>query len=169
MTLCSYVLVEYFVATNILGRTSVIFICWYGYFHDYIVPFHFQHNIFPCFFTYGCIQVRNIISCIFLICLYFFIMELTLSIFPTHSLVEDYSICNVFMCFHPMITAWNFTNGSSWISLVKKSASMCYVLKYSIDMLLLSIWSFKKNVYPCSLSSWGMISYHFSPVSSHLG
>ena len=39
-----------------------------------------------------------------------FMLDKTSSSFPTWSLIEGGPICNVYMCFQPIITSWNFMN-----------------------------------------------------------
>ena len=69
----------------------------------------------------------------------------TLSIFPTRSLVEGGLICRVYACFHPMIALIKFVNSVLCRALVKKSAIVCSVRQYSIDILLLSALSLLKK------------------------
>ena len=64
-----------------------------------------------------------------------FLLGFISSIFSTQYLVEGGTIWNVSMCFHHMITSSYFTNKSPCKYFVKKSASICYVLKYAINML----------------------------------
>ena len=73
------------------------------------------------------------------------LLDSTLSIFPTHSLVEGGSICRISMCFHPIINLQNFTNNAHCRALANKYLSMCYVLHYAIYMLLLPTRSFTKK------------------------
>ena len=67
--------------------------------------------------------------------------------FTTHSLVDGGTTCRIYMCFHPMINSHNFKNSAPCRYLVKKSAIMCSVLQYVIDMLLTSTQYFTKKVY----------------------
>ena len=76
------------------------------------------YDLFVAIFLYFYSTVDSITS----------FMGLTSSTFPTRSLVEGGTICRLSMCFHPMINSWNFTNDAPCRALVKKSASMCYLL-----------------------------------------
>ena len=71
--------------------------------------------------------------------------DLTLTAFPTRSLVEGGPIWRVSTCFRPIITSRNFANRDPCRDLVKKSASMCSVIQYTIDILLLSTLSLKNK------------------------
>ena len=68
-----------------------------------------------------------------------------LTIFQTRSLVEGGTICRMYTCFHPMIILLNFAHRDPCKDFVKKSASMCYVLQYELDILLLSNLSLAKK------------------------
>ena len=72
-----------------------------------------------------------------------FVLELNSSTFPILSLVDGSPIYNVYMCFHPM--PCNFTNRYSCKDFVNKSASMCSMLQYAINVLLLPTRSFTKK------------------------
>ena len=67
-----------------------------------------------------------------------YLFDPTLTTFPLRSLVEVGPICRLSTCFQPMITSQNFANRAPCRAFVKKYASMCYVMQYAIDMLLLS-------------------------------
>ena len=69
----------------------------------------------------------------------------TSSTFLIRSLFEVGPICRLSMFFHHMFTSRNFTNSAPYRALVKKSASMCSVLHYEINMLLLPTLSFTKK------------------------
>ena len=75
----------------------------------------------------------------------FLLMWLTLSTFPTRSLVESGPIHTVYMCFHPMISSRNFTNKAHFQNIIKKLSSICSVLQYAIYVLLISTHSFTKK------------------------
>ena len=70
--------------------------------------------------------------------------DLTLTTFPTRSLLEGGPIWRVSMCVHPIITSINFVNRAPCRALVKKYTIMCSALHYAIEILLLSILSLKK-------------------------
>ena len=90
--------------------------------------------------------------------------------FQTYLLVDGGLIFSVSMWLHSIITSRNLMNIDTRKYFVNKSASMCSVLQYDINMLLLSTWSFTKNtIYHCSLSYRCTISSHSSPVLSHFG
>ena len=97
-----------------------------------------------------------------------FMSDSTSSAFPTRSLVKDSPICNVSICFQPMITSHNFKNRDTRKAFLKKSARICSVLQYEIDMLLLSTRSSTKNiVYWCALIYRYTISSHCYPFLFH--
>ena len=66
------------------------------------------------------------------------LFDFILTIFTTCSLVEGRFIYRVSTCFHPIISLWNFANRDDCRNFVKKYTSMCSVLQYAIDVLLLS-------------------------------
>ena len=67
--------------------------------------------------------------------------DTTLTTFPTRHLVEGGPICRVSTCFHSMITSLNFANMGPCRDFVKKYVSMCSMLHYSIEILLISTTS----------------------------
>ena len=62
------------------------------------------------------------------------LLELTLSTFPTRSLVEDGLICRVSMRFHLMIPSQNFTNSAPCNALVKKYSIMGFLLDRNLHL-----------------------------------
>ena len=71
--------------------------------------------------------------------------KLPLTKFPRRSLVKVGSKCGLSMYFHPMITSINFTNRASCRVFIKTYASMCYVMQYAIEILLISTSSLPKR------------------------
>ena len=74
-----------------------------------------------------------------------FMVDSTISTFPTRSLVAVGPISNVSICFHPTITPRNFTNIYPCKTIVNKFTSMCYLLYYTINMVLSLTRSFTKK------------------------
>ena len=95
----------------------------------------------PCVFSPMTISTYNFFFTIFFP--FAFVLELNSSTFPILSLVDGSPIYNVYMCFHPM--PCNFTNRYSCKDFVNKSASMCSMLQYAINVLLLPTRSFTKK------------------------
>ena len=67
--------------------------------------------------------------------------DLNLTTFQTRSLVEGGPIWRVSTCFHPIITTQNLVDRSPCRTLVNKYVSICSVLQYAMEILLLSILS----------------------------
>ena len=72
-------------------------------------------------------------------------LGLTWSKFTTQYLVQGCPICNISMCYHPIITLRNFINIDPCKYFLNKPANICYVLQYAIDVLLLSAQTFTKR------------------------
>ena len=90
--------------------------------------------------------------------------DLNLTKLPTISLVEGGPIWRVSTCFHPIITSRKSVNRDSCRYLVKRSARICSVLQYAMDICLLSTLYLAKN--QCTSMCLEFLVHNFFPLFS---
>ena len=103
----------------------------------YCFIFIFISMMYPVIFP--TVSTLDLILPLYVFLLYYNMsfFELTLTTFPSRSLVECGPICRVSTCFHLMITLQIVLDMAPYRSFVKKYASICSMVHYAIKILLL--------------------------------
>ena len=150
--ICGYGICLYLRHTLSYPRTIYAYDLWISFSFSFVstvwrhfFPFSFVSKLYPILPP----SVSTLYSIIYppvsiLDSIYYW-FDPTLTTFTTRSLVYGGPIWRVSMRFHHIIMSQNFANRAPFRDLVKKSASICSVLQYEIDIFLILILSLEKK------------------------